>query len=285
MTTAASCDRSHFAPSCADPECYREELARKAEEFLPGLGTLVRAGRLDPDLPTSPKTSTAGEEHWREGPAKILHQELSDAEIDTVSLDYLRAAYRSLRAHHIEETASLISRRDDLTRRRDDILARDQEVLAQSQRLLEQANAFMLRDEATIDHLTSEVIALTRDRYTTAMLLAPRPADPSAPAYLSDVELASWLTQVDVKQLEGTYLRLVLDELRERRDAEAMFGDVDLQLQRFAECEECADDMHATDHEHRAILKRWKIAQAALGALARIHRGYLHSLVAKDPTR
>ena len=84
------------------------------------------------------------------------HQELSDDQVESASLDELRAAYRALREHHIAETTALISRRDDLTRRRDEQLAKDQEVLGQSQKLLERADQIMRGDAETIDRLGAE---------------------------------------------------------------------------------------------------------------------------------
>jgi hypothetical protein len=41
-----ACDREHRAPPCEDPNCYCEELAFKADEIVPGLGHLVRAGAI-----------------------------------------------------------------------------------------------------------------------------------------------------------------------------------------------------------------------------------------------
>jgi hypothetical protein len=104
------------------------------------------------------------------------------------------------------------------------------------------------------------------------------------PDYLTDAELAGWVEYADLHReaLRGTYLHYVLAELRERRDAEAMFVDADLQLQRIADCQACADDLHAPDDNHRAIIKRWRLAQGALCALARIHRGYLSNCAASD---
>jgi len=274
----ASCDRWHAAPTCADPACYRER-------------------------------------HYQD-------QELSNEDVDRSSPDDLRAAYRSLRDHHLTETTALISRRDDLTRRRDDALAKSNQVHTKSQRLLIQAQAIMHRDEETIDRLgsenarLSEIVDFMQHRYspignrpcalcvydddrlvrycamhrwhdTAAKILAARAVDPENPAttdYLSDEELVAWADAAFAyrEPMAGSYLRLILDELRERRDAEAMFVDVDLQLQVLVDCEACADDTHGSDDEHRKILKRWRIAQGTLCALARIHRGYLRSRNAPD---
>jgi hypothetical protein len=305
------------------PACYRETIARKVDDILPGLGTLVRQTTVT-QWGSSIRETSNEDEHWS-GPAKILHQELSDNEIDRTTLEGLRAAYRSLRDHHVAETTALAQRRDDLTRRRDDQLARSQEILAESQRLLASADTIMAsadtimrRDEKTIDQITSEsarlseIVDFMRDHYSpiggrscalcvyedgrfirpcavhrwddsAAKILASRVADPEDPTmldYLSDKDLAGWMERAGLndKELEGTYLRTILTELRERRDAEAIFIDADLQLQAIADCATCADDLHELDHEHRSILRRWQIAQGALCALARIHRGYLQSL-------
>jgi len=48
ISTAPTCDRSHPAPSCADPACYRAEAARKAAESLPSPG-LRNQDKRDPD--------------------------------------------------------------------------------------------------------------------------------------------------------------------------------------------------------------------------------------------
>ena len=175
IVAVPACDRSHPSPSCTDPGCYRETAARKADEILPGLGDLVRKGRLDPDPPTStPITKVEDDRSRWKDPATILgrHQELSDDEIDQTSLEDLRGAYRSLRDHHVAETTALVSRRDDLTRRRDALLAKNQTILAESQRLITTASTIMSSDEKRIDHLTeenarlSEIIDFMRNRYS-----------------------------------------------------------------------------------------------------------------------
>ena len=64
-----TCDRAHAAPTCEDPACFREEYARRADEFLPGMGDLIRRGWLDPDQKQPPPRDTG---QWEEGPAKIV---------------------------------------------------------------------------------------------------------------------------------------------------------------------------------------------------------------------
>ena len=245
------------------------------------------------------------------------HQELSDADIDRVSIDDLRAAYRSLRDHHIAETTVLISRRDDLTRRRDEQLAKGQEVLKQSQKLIERADQIILSDAETIDRLGAENARLTeivdfmQHRYspnggrscalcvyvngrfvracamhcwddTVAKILASRAADPEEPTaidHLSNEELVAWAESTGIYQapLERSYLRLIVDELRDRRDAEVLFAEVDRQFQEV-DCPTCDDE--GADHceTHQAIVRQWRSARAALCDLARIHRSYLLSL-------
>lgn len=199
IVSVPACDRGHPAPTCADPGCYREIAARKADEILPGLGDLVRKGNLDPDPPsTNEKIADVGPKLWRDSATIIAptnpveawrvasvsersdvphatvkrHQELTDDEVGQAPLEDLRAAYRSLRDHHVAETTALVGRRDDLTRRRDDLLAKNQTILAESQRLIATASTFMERDEKVIDDLTkenarlSEIIDFMRNRYS-----------------------------------------------------------------------------------------------------------------------
>ncbi len=198
-------------------------------------------------------------------PAKPLkrHQELSDIEIDQAQIDDLRDAYRTLRAHHVAETTALISKHKGLAQKYEELSRRCEEMLAKSSHTL-----------ATSRQIVESAVAI---------LFAPRAADPADPKtfdHLSDEELTTWAKQAGIyrEDMVSTYLRMVVDELRERRDAEAMFVDADLQLQRIAGCEMCAGNMHDTADEHCAIIKRWRIAQGALCALARIHRGYLRRL-------
>ncbi len=115
LATAPDCNRSHPAPSCADPACYREEHARKADAALPGLGDLVRSGKLDPAAPAGDKIEKGAGDLWRDRATIIRsHRELSDDEIDQASPEDLRAAYRSLCDHHVTETTALVARRNDL---------------------------------------------------------------------------------------------------------------------------------------------------------------------------
>jgi hypothetical protein len=261
------------------------------------------------------------------------HQELSDDQVEGASIDELRAAYRSLRAHHIAETTALIERRDDLTRRRDEQLAMASENLAKSQKLIEQADAIVRRDEEVIDRLGSkneqltEIIDFMRNHYspiggrgcalcvyeegrfirscalhrwddTAAMVLASRatdpderiternlfdstPEDPSTLDHLSDGELAAWADRVSLYQasLEGSYLRLIVDELRERREAEAIFAEVDRQFQAL-DCPTCDDQGADNCEAHKLLVRQWRSARAALCDLARLHRAYLRSLSA-----
>jgi hypothetical protein len=108
---------------------------------------------------------------------------------------------------------------------------------------------------------------------------AADPADPEATDYLSDEELAAWAKRSGIYQasMEETYLRFILNELRERRDAEALFAEADRQFQQV-DCRVCDDAGADNCEEHRSLLKRWRSTRAALCELARIHRGYLRSI-------
>jgi len=147
LAAAPSCDRVHPAPSCIDPACYREESARKADDILPGLGDLVRKGRLDPDPPA---------DDTRARPVVRKNRELSDIEVNQASLEDLRIAYRALRDHHVTETTALVTLRDDLVKRCEDKLTKSQQILTVGQDLLTSADAIMRRDSETIDQLSAE---------------------------------------------------------------------------------------------------------------------------------
>jgi hypothetical protein len=203
------------------------------------------------------------------------HQELSDVEIDQTTIDDLRAAYRTLRDHHVAETTALISKHkglaqkyEDLSRRCEEMLAKSSNTLAVSRQLVERTATIVREDEKALDD--------------AAKILASRAADPAdlgTTDHLSDDELATWAEQTGAQ--DGTYLRMVLDELRERRDAEVLFAEIDREFQ-SVDCETCDDE--GADHcaEHAPIVKRWRSTRAALCDLARIHRGYLRSLNAPD---
>jgi hypothetical protein len=249
------------------------------------------------------------------------HHELSDDDIERASPDELRDAYRELRAHHIAETTALMSRRDDLTRRRDDQLIKSNEQMAASQKLIEEAARIINHDEAAMDQLgsenarLSEIVDFMQNRYSplggrgcalcvyvdgrfirscalhrwddvTAKVLASRAADPEDPTaidHLSNEELAAWAESVGLyqEQLEHSYLRLIVDELRDRRDAEVLFAEIDRQFQEV-DCRTCDDEGADNCEEHQSIVRQWRSARAALCDLVRIHRSYLLSLTAPD---
>ena len=108
-------------------------------------------------------------------------------------------------------------------------------------------------------------------------LRAADPADPRTPDRLTDEELASWARncRIDEKSMEGTYLRFLVDELQDRRAAEAAFAEVDDRFQAL-ECEAC-DDLSGSRlcPEHEVLAKQWRRARDELLEQARIHRGYL----------
>lgn len=148
--------------------------------------------------------------------------------------------------------------------------------------------------------------ALHRWDSTVARVLASRAADPDERLtgrnlfdvanteeaatldHLSDGELAAWADHAGVYQeaLEGSYLRLVVDELRERRGAEALFAEVDREFQ-GVDCKACDDEGADNCQTHKLLVRQWRSTRAALCDLARLHRGYLRSLSAPsggDPT-
>ena len=318
-------------------------------------------------------------------PRLARHQELSDAEVASASIDDLRAAYIGLREHHIAETSALISRRDVLIQRCDDHLAKSSETLAASQALIERADAIMRADEATIERLSeenrrlSEIIDFMQNRYSPlggracalciyddgrfvracamhqgsmeggdhmsftpnddwqacdrehgppacedpncyceelafkADEIAPGlghlvragviatntsitigeyiipalrairtadPRDPTTEPHLSATELAAWAKQCGVDQptMEETFLRYIFDELRERRDAEKLFVELDRRFQDIVDCTACSTSGPDGCEEHESLIQSWRHARSALCDLARIHRGYMHSL-------
>lgn len=151
------------------------------------------------------------------------HQELSDDQIESASLDELRAAYRALREHHIAETTTaLISRRT---------------------------------------------------------VLASQANDPAATNYLTDDALIAWAARAGIYEtpMEGSYVRQIVDELRERRAAEAIFVEIDRQFQEV-DCRTCDDAGADNCERHKLLVRQWRSARAALCDLARLHRGYLLSL-------
>jgi hypothetical protein len=197
---------------------------------------------------------------------------LADAEIDAATPDELRAAYQSLREHHIAETTSLISRRDDLTRRRDAQFSKNMEHLAKAATLI-------CRDEEVIARLVSENTCLSE---TIAKIFASRAAGPQesmATDCLSDVELTAWAERAGINRpsMAGLYLRLIVDELHERRDAEAIFVEVDRRFQ-ATDCRTCDDQGADNCEDHQLLVRHWRSARAALCDLARLHRGYLRNL-------
>lgn len=245
-------------------------------------------------------------------------QELSDEEVECSSIEDLRIAYRALREHHVAETSALLSRRDDLTRRRDEQLLKTNEHLAQSQKLIDRAETIMRSDEQTIDHLgaenarLAEIIDFMQNHYspiggrpcalcvyaegrvvrscalhrwqdTAAKVLASRAATSRADLPLSDEELTAWAADIGLGDatLTGSYLGLVVDELRDRRAAEIFFAEIDREFQ-AVDCRTC-DDVGADNCEpHAPMVKRWRSARAALCDIARFHRGYVQNLADPD---
>lgn len=245
--------------------------------------------------------------------------ELSDEDVARATLDDLRAAYRSLRDHHVAETTALISRRDDITRARDEMLAKSAAQCAELQKLVDRAELIMRRDEETIERLgeenarLAEVFDFMQNRYSPiggracalcvylggrfirpcavhrwddnlgAKVLAPRAADLedlTTTDNLSDDELREWAARAGIYEeaMGGSYLRLVVDELRERRDAEVLFVELDRKFQDIVDCGGCAEGGPDGCRDHAPLIRSWRDARSALCDLARIHRGYLMSL-------
>lgn len=116
-----------------------------------------------------------------------------------------------------------------------------------------------------------------------ATLCAERPADPTDPKTpdgLSDEELETWADANGIYEdaMKGTCLRMVVDELRERRDAEILFVELDRKFQDVVDCAACDDGGPDGCEDHKALIRSWRAARSALCDLARIHRGYLMSL-------
>lgn len=106
---------------------------------------------------------------------------------------------------------------------------------------------------------------------------AADPAHPRTPDRLTDEELAAWADHCGIfeKTMEGTYLRFLVDELQDRRAAEAAFAEFDEPLQAL-ECEACEDlSGPRLCPEHEVLAKQWRRARDELLEQARIHRGYL----------
>lgn len=110
------------------------------------------------------------------------------------------------------------------------------------------------------------------------------PADPRTPDRPSDDELIAWANRAGIYQpsMDGTYFRFVLDEIRERRDAEKVFVDLDRQFQNILDCTACDDGGPDGCKEHKPLIRAWRDARSNLCEQARVHRGYLLSLNAPD---
>lgn len=191
--------------------------------------------------------------------------ELSDEDVQRAPADELRAAYRALRDHRAAEAAES---------------ARLAEIVGymtdRYSPLGGRGCALCVYDDGRF----VRPCAVHRWEDVTAKVLARRTADPEDPSFethLSEAELAAWTASaaIDEPHLEGTNLRAVLDELRERRDAELLFVEVDRQLQDVIDCTACDDGGPDGCAQHHGLIWQWRNARSALCDLARIHRGYL----------
>jgi hypothetical protein len=125
--------------------------------------------------------------------------------------------------------------------------------------------------------------SITIGEYIIPSLCALRTADPRDPTtepHLSAAELATWAKACGVDQpaMEDTFLRYIFDELRERRDAESLFVELDRRFQDIVDCESCSTSGPDGCEEHEGLIRSWRHARSALCDLARIHRGYMMSL-------
>jgi hypothetical protein len=77
--------------------------------------------------------------------------------------------------------------------------------------------------------------------------------------------------------MDRSFLRQIIDDLRERRTAETMFTEIDRQFQEV-NCRTCDDAGADNCAKHKLLVQQWRSARAALCDLARLHRGYLQSL-------
>ena len=191
--------------------------------------------------------------------------ELSDEDVQRATADELRAAYHALRDHRAAEAAEsarLAEIVDYMTNRYSPLGGR--------------GCALCVYDNGTF----VRPCALHRWEDVTAKVLARRTADPEDPSFeshLSEPELTAWIASIgiDDPHLEGTSLRAVFDELRERRAAELLFVEVDRQLQDVVDCTDCDDGGPDGCAEHHGLIRQWRNARSALCDLARIHRCYL----------
>lgn len=198
-----------------------------------------------PDVPAVPAAQDAA-------PVVGRHRELSDEDVARASVDDLRAAYVSLREHHVAETTALLSRRDDLTRRRD-------EIHAETQRLLERAEAIMRSDEQTIDRLgadnarLSEVIDFMRNHYSPIGARACALCVYEEGRFVRPCGLHRWD-----------------DDLAKIRHAEDIaFARVDEQMVQILGCGACEREPGTLCDLHAQLTLRWVAARDALCDRAR----------------
>lgn len=209
------------------------------------------------------------------------HQELSDEDVARASLDEMRVAYRSLRDHHVAETSALISRRDDLTRRRDEQLAKSNETLGKYQKLIEQADEIMRRDEEVIDRLGDENAKLNKiiaDQRVAVLHVPssnhsgkfkgerqPLKREPSTVPKLTSAEANGWQACAHVHAAPPCEdPECYVDELRERRDAEVLFIEIDRRFQDVVDCAACDEGGPDGCREHETLIRAWRNARSAL---------------------
>ena len=270
MTT---CDGEHAAPTCDDPACYREKHARRADDALPGLGDLVRSGQLDPDSPTSVKLGNVdGAGQWADR-AEVLDANENARGWRVATVPPARSwsvaggppspfpGWRSCNRTHAAPPC-------------DDPACYCEEHASRADAILPGLGDFVRRGDIAPNlwiWIGDSPLPPLRDTRSAD------PANPTTTDRLTDEELASWARncRIDEKSMEGTYLRFLVDELQDRRAAEAAFAEVDDRFQAL-ECEAC-DDLSGSRlcPEHEVLAKQWRRARDELLEQARIHRGYL----------
>jgi hypothetical protein len=87
--------------------------------------------------------------------------------------------------------------------------------------------------------------------------------------------------------MEGSNLRLIVDEVCERRAAEATFAEIDRRYQEL-ECADCDNALPGFCPEHAPLARAWRRAKEDFLDQMRIHRGYAidlgKSLLHKEST-
>lgn len=195
-------------------------------------------------------------------PSITRHQELSDTDVDRASNEALRAAYRSLRDHRGAETSAEIMEDDART------LARLSEIID-----------FMRNHYSPIGGRSCALCVYEEGRFIRSCKVhlwedaakrifatrADAPDDPTTTDHLSDRELFVWANRAGLYEddLRDTCVRLIVDELRDRRAAEAIFVELDRQFQDIVDCDGCSRGGPDGCTEHEDLIRAWRNARRA----------------------